>query len=949
VPKTILLGLDGLDWRLLRPLIVRGELPAFKFLVGHGVTGNLHTLEPTLSPLLWNSIATGKRAAKHGIHGFTEVDPQTGLVRPVSSLSRSCKAVWNILQQNGARCHLLNWFASHPAEPLSGSAVSDLFAEGAPPLDRPWPLRRGLVHPDRLGPVLAGLRMSPDELDGDLLGLFVPRGAEVDQAKDKRLFVLARELAKALSVHHAATWLLQHEPVDFLAAYWRTPDLLFHTFMPCHPPAIDGVDPLAAEIYADVVNSVCRLHDRFLGTYLRLAGPDAHVIVVSDHGFQSGAQRPAFNENPFANPEAWHRPQGVFLAQGPRLKTGAEIHGASLLDVTPTILTLHGLPAARDMDGRVLAEAFKDEPEPDHIASWEAVPGDTGQHPPGTAFDALDSAALIRQFVDLGYLESPDEDQAKAAAQTREGNQWNLARDLLDSGQPGVALPLLEVLHRAHPQNPGFAQALAGAQKQVGLAAEAGETLARLFERLQPGPPLLLLRAELALENQDYAGALSLLQELAGLDPKHSGLHLRLGRTYAGLNRHAEAQREFEAVLQGDPENAHACQGLAHVLLRQRFWDLAAATALKALGLQHNLPLAHFYFALAVERLGHRAVATDALRTAISYAPGFVGARRMLMRLLARDAGNEAEIATQRQALAALRQHHARSAARVENIRALARGRAAARALGPPSAPTVARNDGAGDEGEGRRTRVGDPGYRAMAIRTGVGDPGYRAVPTLGGDVTGPERPGTVALPGAEEAPPPAAPGEFVLVSGLPRSGTSLMMQMLHAAGVPLQVDGVRAADPDNPEGYFEWEAIKTLPKNPRILDAARGRALKVISLLLPALPRQHHYKIIFMQRPVGEVAASQLQMLRRRFPGKTHASRAKMAGALRTHRDEILALLRGGQGIELLEVSYPGLVRDPGAWLPRLAAFLAPRWPFAMEPAAAAVKPGLHRQRGGG
>jgi len=885
-------------------LIQRGELPSFKFLVEHGVTGNLHTLEPTLSPMLWNSIATGKRAAKHGIHGFTEVDPPTETVRPVSSLSRSCKAVWNILQQSGAHCHLLNWFASHPAEPLSGSAVSDLFAEGAPPLDRPWPLRPGLVHPARLGPALAELRMSPDELDGEILGLFVPRGAEVDQAKDKRLFVLARELAKALSVHNAATWLLQNEPVDFLAVYWRTPDLLFHTFMPYHPPAIDGVDQPAGEIYAEVVNSVCRLYDRMLGTYLQLAGPEANVIVVSDHGFQSGALRPAFDANPFANPEAWHRPQGVFLAKGPRLKAGAEIHGARLLDVTPTILTLHGLAPARDMDGRVLAEAFEDEPTLDYIDSWETVPGDSGQHPPGTAFDAADAAGLIQQFVDLGYIEAPDQDKAKAAAQTRECNQWNLARDLLDSGQPGIALPILEQLHHAHPENPAFTQTLAGAQKQVGLVAEAGETLATLFERLRPGPQLLLLRAELALEKQDYPAGLQLLQELAQLDPKQSGLHLRLARTYVGLNRPADAQREFEAVLRADPENALACQGLAHVLLRQRFWELAAGTALKAVGLQHNLPMAHFYLALAVERLGHREVATDALRTAISYAPGFVAARRMLIQLLARGPGHEAEVAAQRQALAALRQHFAHSAVRVEQVRTQARERAAARVL-PPVIPAV--------------------------------------------DITDAAAPGAdAASPKANVEAPKSEPGDFILVSGLPRSGTSLMMQILRAAGVPLQTDGQRGADADNPEGYFEWEAIKTLPKNPHVLDEARGRAFKVISLLLPALPRQLRYKIIFMQRPVEEVAASQLKMLQRRFPGKTHASPENMAGTLRQHREETLNLLRRIKGVELLEVSYPDLVRDPAAWLPQLAAFLAPRWPFAAASAAEVVKPALHRQRVG-
>lgn len=891
--KTLLLGLDGLDWQLLRPLIARGELPAFQHLLESGVTGNLRTLQPTLSPILWNSIATGKRAGKHGIHGFTEVDPKSETVRPVSSLSRACKAVWHILQQNGAHCHVLNWFASHPAEPLSGSCVSDLFCEGAPPLNQPWPLRRGLVHPERIGAALAELRMSPDELDGDLISRFVPRSAEVDQAKDKRLFILARELAKAFSIHHAATWLLQHEPWDFLAVYWRTPDLLFHYFMSFHPPAIAGVDARLAELYGDVVNSACRLYDQMLASYLHLAGAEANIIVVSDHGFQSGAQRPAFDENPFANPEAWHRPQGVFLARGPRLKAGAEIQGARLLDIAPTILTLHDLAPARDMDGRVLTEAFRDEPTLDYIDSWEPIPGDTGQHPAGVEFDTAEAAALVQQFVDLGYIDPLDADRTKAAQQTREANRWNLARDYLDAGMPGAALPLLEDLHHAHPHHPGFAQTLAQTQRSVGLCTEAELTLSTLMERLQPGPQLTFLRAELALERSDYATGLQWLRELEKEKSALPKLHLRLARTYLGLHRLADAQREFEAVLREDPENAGACQGLAHVFLRQRHWELAGGTALKAVGLQHNLPLAHFYLGLACERLGHRSAALDALRTAIAYAPGFAGARRALLRLLTREPGAEAEIAAQRSALASLREQHRHSAARLEQIRAAAAARAAARAAATPAAHLPPPADVA-------------------------------------------------------SATPAAEPGEFVIVSGLPRSGTSLMMQMLQAGGLPLQTDGQRAADADNPEGYFEWEAIKSLPKNPAILDQARGRAIKVISLLLPALPRRHHYKIIFMQRPVEEVAASQHAMLQRRFPARAHAAPAQMADTLRTHREEILKLLRSRPDVDVLEVDYPELVRAPGAIGPRLAAFLGERWPFAAEKVSAVVKPALHRQRAG-
>jgi hypothetical protein len=272
----------------------------------------------------------------------------------------------------------------------------------------------------------------------------------------------------------------------------------------------------------------------------------------------------------------------------------------------------------------------------------------------------------------------------------------------------------------------------------------------------------------------------------------------------------------------------------------------------------------------------------------------------MLIQLLSRQSGSENEILAQRQALTAIREFHADSAARVEQIRIQAGTRAAARAALP-----VANQE--------------NPPAAKIADESPV------------------------------EPPPPILPGEFILVSGLPRSGTSLMMQMLHAAGVPVQCDGLRAADADNTEGYFEWEVIKTLPKNPRVIDSARGRAIKVISLLLPALPRQHHYKIVFMQRPVEEVAASQLKMLQRRFPGKTHASSAKMAETLRAHRDETLMMLRRLPNIEVLEVSYPDLVNTPAAWLPKIAKFIAPRWDFAATKAAAVVKPELHRQRQSG
>src|ERR671934_2987374 len=105
----------------------------------------------------------------------------------------------------------------------------------------------------------------------------------------------------------------------------------------------------------------------------------------------------------------------------------------------------------------------------------------------------------------------------------------------------------------------------------------------------------------------------------------------------------------------------------------------------------------------------------------------------------------------------------------------------------------------------------------------------------------------------------------IVIVSGLPRSGTSLMMQMLHAGGMPLLIDEQRPPDTDNPNGYWEYEPVKRLQQDNSWMHKAEGKAVKVVSALLQYLPPQHIYKIIFMQRPMQEVLASQAVMLERR------------------------------------------------------------------------------------
>src|SRR6266478_3567476 len=126
--RVMLIGWDAADWKVIKPLLEAGQMPNLARLMATGVHGNIATIYPALSPMLWTSIATGKRAYKHGIFGFTEPDPATGGIRPVTNLSRKTKAIWNILNQNGLNTIVIGWWPSNPVEELSqGVMVSNDF------------------------------------------------------------------------------------------------------------------------------------------------------------------------------------------------------------------------------------------------------------------------------------------------------------------------------------------------------------------------------------------------------------------------------------------------------------------------------------------------------------------------------------------------------------------------------------------------------------------------------------------------------------------------------------------------------------------------------------------------------------------------------------------------------------------------------------------------------
>ncbi len=182
----------------------------------------------------------------------------------------------------------------------------------------------------------------------------------------------------------------------------------------------------------------------------------------------------------------------------------------------------------------------------------------------------------------------------------------------------------------------------------------------------------------------------------------------------------------------------------------------------------------------------------------------------------------------------------------------------------------------------------------------------------------------------------------IVIVSGLPRSGTSLMMRMLEAGGVPPVSDGEREADDDNPRGYYEYEPVKKLAQDDGWLDSAGGRAVKVISALLQHLPSRHRYRVVFMRRDLDEVLASQSRMLERR--GEPGGDEAILRKAFIKHVEATERRLGEAENMDVLYVSYTRLVVAPDRQLDRIVRFFDGG--LDREAMATVIEPRLYRQR---
>ena len=599
--RLLLVGWDAADWKILHPLIDAGEMPALRRIVEGGASGPLLCSQPPVSVAQWTSLVTGKPPWQHGVCHPLESISGTGGIAPVNAAGRRSLALWEMLAQAGKRSVIVGWPATHGARTENTVLVSDRYAlPTAGPGVKPWPPPPpGTYWPKGIDVRLNGLRMSPMDVQADVVSRYIPEWRRIDQKRDRRIGQLRLFLATDFSYQAAMMRLLSDGQWDFAAIRFPALGAISQLFLPYRPPRAEWVPEVEFGIYQKVIPSACRMLDELLHSLVQAAGSSASIIVVSEHGVNPRPLPPAAVHA--GDNEAWVSPRGIFAACGPLFAKDALVIGASALDLAPTILTCFGLPIGDDMQGRVLMEGFAKPPEVTRVASWESDPAVWSQ-------PAVENSG------------APD--SSKAAATLRREADWNLARSYLDAGLHPEALPVLERLFRAFPERMEFGQSLFHCQLTLRKLVEAEETLQVLLDGLPAGIWPLLPRIELCLAKKQMEMARELLNRAWDLHSTHPEAMRWLGTLLLRLREWNALEELAKQALKLDENEPLAWLGLAEAQLRRRLAPEAERAALRAIGLNFYLPRAHFVLARALVAQGKWQAAGQAMETVLKLQPG---------------------------------------------------------------------------------------------------------------------------------------------------------------------------------------------------------------------------------------------------------------------------------------------------------------------------------------
>lgn len=593
------------------------------------------------------------------------------------------------------------------------------------------------------------------------------------------------------------------------------------------------------------------------------------------------------------------------------------------------------------MDGKVLLDLYEEPAEVTRIPTWDEVEGDHGMHPPDKQISAEDSKAALDQLVALGYIDEPDPDQSKAVEQTVRELEYNLAQAWIDGGIFTEAIAILKRLHKKWPMEHRFGFKLATCYQSLGHITELRAVISTVIERrlkdaekavkelealkldseeaqkaeqerieklsdqekkkfskerrdllTRARPNLFALRyyeATADFAEKKYEDALEKIAELdADFGSRRQALSLR-GETLARLQRWDEAEAAYEEALTIDRETPGPLLGLARIHLHRGQYREAIQEASASAGLLFFQPRAHYLIGMAHYRLGQIQEAKYAFTLVTRQAPLMAAAWRMLSQIAQLHDRDPGQLIHYKEQLKQARK-------RLVEIRK------------ERSGSTKAKEQVA---------ELKMPKFKPLDLERKISD-SHEVV---------------------------------TIVSGLPRSGTSLMMQILQAVGIPIFTDGKRVADDSNTKGYYEHDLVSGLmkPGDRSWLTDAKGHALKVVAPLLASLPKalkseqdfqKISYRILFMERDLEEILSSQSAMLKRLGKAEPTGNVSKAYQQQINHAAKWI----DHHEIPTLSINYQELVHQPEQLLNQLATFLGAQ--DQLEAMQAVIDPKMHRAR---
>lgn len=586
--RVAIFAIDGADWELISELSADGRIPNLRAMALGGTTASLQTIQPTVSPLVWASAATGLPPDRHGVLEFMDRADKS----PAGGAARRSPALWDIAEAFGRPALVVNWWTAWPPR-----------MDGAVTFDTPVTFTPDAIDPADLRGRVAPLIVTPQSVGYAQVGRFLNiTGQEYEEAVNSGnpndpVNVFRETLAKTWTDHRVGIKLYQErQPLVTMISYEGT-DVANHLFGPYHPPYREGISQTQFRRYWPTVANYYSEVDRLIGEWMKVLSDDTTVIVMSAHGFRWGKNRPRtqpVNRSALSD----HRNPGVFIAYGNHVAANRGTHSISIYDVVPTVLSLLGLPKSMEMPGKHAEWVFSDIAP---VTAVRVVSYDEFFAGRPTASTRADVQRYTQRLQAVGHLLDPsrlqpvfeDEDGqpmpsavAVAPAQWGQYAHWNnQGIELRKQGKHREAVEAFQAAINIHPTRPTpyLNMAMVLFERQQYTAAENVFIMA--VQRGLPNAERWFVDfAALYREQNMTSRAVNLLYKGKQIFPQSYVIAANLGSALAQSKRYTEGLPELERALGLQPSSTLVLNNLAVFYARQNeyaraldFWNRSLA------------------------------------------------------------------------------------------------------------------------------------------------------------------------------------------------------------------------------------------------------------------------------------------------------------------------------------------------------------------------------------